>query len=145
MRRLCAREAPERTLSIITIKTFTTQEAITNAESARAWFLDAVGGPSATAHVARHFIAPSTNEKAVIAFGIAKENVFGFWDWFRGRERSQGNARGNLLRKDIPTSEGPERLVPQLDWLQSRHDTGDSEIQRGRDSDGTPYLFPLSE
>ncbi|KAI0044777.1 glucose-6-phosphate isomerase [Auriscalpium vulgare] len=73
---------PETTLFIIASKTFTTQETITNAESARDWFLKTAGDKK---HVAKHFVALSTNEKAVTAFGIAKENMFGFWDWVGGR------------------------------------------------------------
>jgi len=73
---------PETTLFIIASKTFTTQETITNAKSARAWFL-------ATAkdkvHVAKHFVALSTNKEAVTEFGIAQENMFKFWDWVGGR------------------------------------------------------------
>ncbi|KAH9174712.1 glucose-6-phosphate isomerase [Lactarius sanguifluus] len=73
---------PETTLFIIASKTFTTQETITNAESAREWFLTSAKDKS---HIAKHFVALSTNEKAVTAFGIAKENMFGFWDWVGGR------------------------------------------------------------
>jgi glucose-6-phosphate isomerase len=77
--RLCD---PETTLFIIASKTFTTQETITNAESARDWFL---ASAKDKAHVAKHFVALSTNTKAVTAFGIAKENMFQFWDWVGGR------------------------------------------------------------
>jgi glucose-6-phosphate isomerase len=73
---------PERTLFIIASKTFTTQETITNAESAREWFLATAKDK---AHVAKHFVALSTNTKAVTEFGIAKENMFQFWDWVGGR------------------------------------------------------------
>jgi glucose-6-phosphate isomerase len=73
---------PESTLFIIASKTFTTQETITNAESARAWFLASAGDK---AHVAKHFVALSTNTKAVTAFGIAEANMFQFWDWVGGR------------------------------------------------------------
>src|SRR3990167_1268049 len=73
---------PARTLFIVASKTFTTQETMTNAHSARDWFL-ANGG--AVKDVARHFVALSTNAKAVADFGIAPENVFGFWDWVGGR------------------------------------------------------------
>jgi glucose-6-phosphate isomerase len=73
---------PERTLFIIASKTFTTQETITNAESARDWFLSAAKDK---AHVAKHFVALSTNTKAVTAFGISQENMFQFWDWVGGR------------------------------------------------------------
>jgi glucose-6-phosphate isomerase len=73
---------PETTLFIIASKTFTTQETITNAESAREWFL---ASAKDTAHISKHFVALSTNEKAVTSFGISKDNMFGFWDWVGGR------------------------------------------------------------
>lgn len=77
------REAnPETTLFIIASKTFTTQETITNAESARDWFLKTAKDK---AHVAKHFVALSTNTKAVTAFGISEQNMFQFWDWVGGR------------------------------------------------------------
>lgn len=72
----------ETTLFIIASKTFTTQETMTNAETARAWFLDKTGGQG---EVAKHFVAVSTNQEAVTAFGIAPENMFVFWDWVGGR------------------------------------------------------------
>ena len=73
---------PETTLFIIASKTFTTQETITNAESARDWFL---ASAKEKVHISKHFVALSTNEKAVTSFGISKENMFGFWDWVGGR------------------------------------------------------------
>jgi glucose-6-phosphate isomerase len=73
---------PETTLFIISSKTFTTQETITNATSAREWFLKKAG---AEAHIARHFVAVSTNEPAVKKFGIDPANMFEFWDWVGGR------------------------------------------------------------
>lgn len=73
---------PETTLFCIASKTFTTQETMTNAESARAWFLEAAKDQS---QVAKHFVALSTNEKAVAAFGIDTANMFEFWDWVGGR------------------------------------------------------------
>ncbi len=73
---------PETTLFIIASKTFTTQETMTNAESARKWFQEKTGGRG---EVAKHFVAVSTNEKAVTQFGIAPENMFVFWDWVGGR------------------------------------------------------------
>jgi glucose-6-phosphate isomerase len=73
---------PETTLFIIASKTFTTQETMTNAESARSWFLDKTGGKG---DVAKHFVAVSTNQKEVTGFGIASENMFVFWDWVGGR------------------------------------------------------------
>ncbi|MBT1696825.1 glucose-6-phosphate isomerase [Fulvivirgaceae bacterium PWU4] len=73
---------PETTLFIIASKTFTTQETMTNAESARAWFMEKTGGKG---EVAKHFVAVSTNQKEVTKFGIAPENMFVFWDWVGGR------------------------------------------------------------
>ncbi len=73
---------PATTLFMIASKTFTTQETMTNAFSARNWFLEAAGDPQ---HVARHFVAISTNSAAVEEFGIDKNNMFVFWDWVGGR------------------------------------------------------------
>ncbi|MCW5913568.1 MAG: glucose-6-phosphate isomerase [Chitinophagaceae bacterium] len=73
---------PEETLFLIASKTFTTQETMTNAFSAREWFLKSAKDSNA---VAKHFVALSTNEKAVVDFGIDKENMFVFWDWVGGR------------------------------------------------------------
>ncbi|MBK8877615.1 MAG: glucose-6-phosphate isomerase [Haliscomenobacter sp.] len=73
---------PETTLFLIASKTFTTQETMTNAYSARQWFLQAAIDPS---HVSKHFVALSTNAKAVREFGIDTENMFEFWDWVGGR------------------------------------------------------------
>jgi glucose-6-phosphate isomerase len=73
---------PETTLFIIASKTFTTQETMTNAESARAWFVEKTGEKG---DVAKHFVAVSTNTKEVTKFGIAPENMFVFWDWVGGR------------------------------------------------------------
>lgn len=72
----------EETLFLIASKTFTTQETMTNAHTARSWFLQAAHDE---AHVAKHFVALSTNEKEVTKFGIDKANMFGFWDWVGGR------------------------------------------------------------
>jgi glucose-6-phosphate isomerase len=73
---------PETTLFMIASKTFTTQETMANAFSARKWFLEH-GGTKET--VARHFVAISTNAKGVSEFGIDTKNMFGFWDWVGGR------------------------------------------------------------
>ncbi len=73
---------PDSTLFIIASKTFTTQETMTNAESAKLWFLEKT---SHRGDVAKHFVAVSTNEKSVKEFGIAPENMFVFWDWVGGR------------------------------------------------------------
>ncbi|AOS83769.1 glucose-6-phosphate isomerase [Chlorobaculum limnaeum] len=72
----------ETTLFIIASKTFTTQETLANAMSARAWFLDEAGSVD---HVARHFVAVSTNREKVEEFGIDPANMFRFWDWVGGR------------------------------------------------------------
>ena len=71
------------TLFVISSKTFTTLETMTNAHTARQWVLDAVAGDEAA--VAKHFVAVSTNADAVSAFGIDTENMFEFWDWVGGR------------------------------------------------------------
>jgi glucose-6-phosphate isomerase len=73
---------PETTLFLIASKTFTTQETMTNAESARRWFLQKAGQEK---HIARHFVAISTNQPAVEQFGIDPQNMFRFWDWVGGR------------------------------------------------------------
>lgn len=73
---------PETTLFVISSKTFTTQETMTNARTAQAWFLKAAGDKSA---IAKHFVAVSTNRKLVTEFGIAEENIFDMWDWVGGR------------------------------------------------------------
>ena len=72
---------PETTLFIVASKTFTTQETLTNAISARDWLVDALGKEA----VAKHFVALSTNTEAVTAFGIDAANMFEFWDWVGGR------------------------------------------------------------
>jgi glucose-6-phosphate isomerase len=73
---------PETTLFMIASKTFTTQETMTNAHTAKKWFLEKAGDP---AHVAKHFVALSTNSEKVRAFGIDEQNMFEFWDWVGGR------------------------------------------------------------
>ncbi|MDH0361074.1 glucose-6-phosphate isomerase [Aeromonas caviae] len=76
---------PETTLFLVASKTFTTQETMTNALTARDWFLGHAGDK---AHVAKHFAALSTNGKAVAEFGIDTDNMFEFWDWVGGRYSS---------------------------------------------------------
>ncbi|WP_347988329.1 glucose-6-phosphate isomerase [Methylomonas sp. AM2-LC] len=73
---------PETTLFLISSKTFVTQETMTNAHSARNWFLEAAGD---VAHISKHFVAISTNVEKVREFGIDPENMFEFWDWVGGR------------------------------------------------------------
>ena len=74
---------PAETLFIISSKTFTTLETMTNARSARNWSLTRLGGDEKS--VAKHFVAVSTNAKEVTNFGIDTANMFGFWDWVGGR------------------------------------------------------------
>lgn len=79
----CLRDkTPEETLFIVASKTFTTQETMTNAHTARQWLVDGLKDDDA---VARHFVALSTNRKAVMDFGISSDNMFEFWDWVGGR------------------------------------------------------------
>jgi glucose-6-phosphate isomerase len=73
---------PEETLFIVSSKTFTTLETMTNAHTARQWSLDRLGSEEA---IARHFVAVSTNAEGVAEFGIDTDNMFGFWDWVGGR------------------------------------------------------------
>jgi glucose-6-phosphate isomerase len=74
---------PSETLFIVSSKTFTTLETMSNAESARKWLLQGLGGDPSS--VAKHFVAVSTNAEKVAAFGIDTSNMFGFWDWVGGR------------------------------------------------------------
>ena len=75
------RITPDETIFLIASKTFTTQETMTNAKTAREWFLQ----HAREGDIAKHFVALSTNEKEVVKFGIASENMFVFWDWVGGR------------------------------------------------------------
>src|SRR4029079_12744074 len=73
---------PAETLFIVSSKTFTTLETMTNAHTARDWALAALGSEEA---IAKHFVAVSTNAEEVSEFGIDTENMFGFWEWVGGR------------------------------------------------------------
>ena len=97
---------PQTTLFIIASKTFTTQETITNAQTARQWFLDAAKKPEA---IAQHFVALSTNEKEVAKFGIDTKNMFEFWDWVGGRY-SLWSAIGLSIAVDIGMNHFEELL-----------------------------------
>jgi glucose-6-phosphate isomerase len=79
---------PDQTLFVISSKTFTTLETLTNAKVARQWLLDALGGDQHA--IARHFVAVSTNAERVADFGIDPANMFGFWDWVGGRYSFDG-------------------------------------------------------
>lgn len=98
---------PQETLFIVSSKTFTTRETISNAQTARAWIMDAFHDPAA---VARHFVAVSTQADRVATFGIDTDNMFGFWDWVGGRY-SLDSAIGLSLMIAI----GPERFREMLD------------------------------
>jgi glucose-6-phosphate isomerase len=74
---------PAETLFIVSSKTFTTLETMTNAHSARQWLLDGIGGDDSA--IAKHFVAVSTNAEGVSEFGIDTDNMFGFWEWVGGR------------------------------------------------------------
>ncbi|MGH2945279.1 MAG: glucose-6-phosphate isomerase [Solirubrobacteraceae bacterium] len=97
---------PEETLFIVSSKTFTTLETMTNARTARQWTLAALSDEAA---IARHFVAVSTNAAEVSAFGIDTENMFGFWDWVGGRY-SMDSAIGLSTMLAI----GPERFREML-------------------------------
>ena len=99
---------PEETLFVVSSKTFTTLETMTNARTAREWSLAAFGGDEAA--VARHFVAVSTNAGGVSDFGIDTDNMFGFWDWVGGRY-SMDSAIGLSTMLAI----GPDRFQDLLD------------------------------
>jgi glucose-6-phosphate isomerase len=97
---------PEDTLFIVSSKTFTTLETMTNAQAARRWALDALGDRAA---IAKHFVAVSTNAEGVAEFGIDTHNMFGFWDWVGGRY-SMDSAIGLSTMLAI----GPDRFGEML-------------------------------
>ncbi|QDV08567.1 Glucose-6-phosphate isomerase [Planctomycetes bacterium Poly30] len=99
---------PEETLFIIASKTFTTQETMTNAHTAREWCLAGMGGDAKA--IARHFVAVSTSAKEVAAFGIDTAHMFGFWDWVGGRY-SMDSAIGLSTMIAI----GPEAFAEMLE------------------------------
>jgi glucose-6-phosphate isomerase len=99
---------PAETLFIVSSKTFTTLETMTNAETARTWLLQGLGSDKAA--VAKHFVAVSTNAEKVSAFGIDTANMFGFWDWVGGRY-SMDSAIGLSTMLAI----GPDNFRSMLD------------------------------
>jgi len=98
---------PKTTLFIVASKTFTTQETLTNAESAKQWFLDSDADQK---DVAKHFIALSTNTERVTAFGIDADNMFEFWDWVGGRY-----SLWSAIGMPVMLSIGAERFVQFLE------------------------------
>src|SRR5947208_7957942 len=99
---------PAETLFVVSSKTFTTLETMTNAESARRWLWAGLGGDAKA--VAKHFVAVSTNAKKVAEFGIDTANMFGFWDWVGGRY-SMDSAIGLSTMLAV----GPEHFRAMLD------------------------------
>ncbi|OJU95521.1 MAG: glucose-6-phosphate isomerase, partial [Solirubrobacterales bacterium 67-14] len=99
---------PAETLFIVSSKTFTTLETMTNAGTARQWLLDGLGGDESA--IAKHFVAVSTNAEGVSEFGIDTENMFGFWEWVGGRY-SMDSAIGLSTMLAI----GPDRFTELLD------------------------------
>ncbi|MFK7855711.1 MAG: glucose-6-phosphate isomerase [Granulosicoccus sp.] len=122
---------PETTLFIVASKTFTTQETLSNAHSARAWFLESSATES---DISRHFVALSTNAEAVQAFGIDTQNMFGFWDWVGGRY-SLWSAIGLSLVLSI----GMDRFEQ---FLQGAHDM-DQHAQTAPTSSNMPVMLAL--
>lgn len=122
---------PETTLFIIASKTFTTQETMTNAKSAKEWFLKS---GATEADVAKHFVALSTNIQSVKAFGIAEENIFEFWDWVGGRY-----SLWSAIGLSIVLSVGYENFE-QL--LRGAHDT-DIHFQTAELDKNVPVLMGL--
>jgi len=105
---------PAESLFVVCSKSFTTLETLTNARTARAWLVDALGDEAA---VAKHFVAVSTNAEGVAEFGIDVANMFGFWDWVGGRY-SLGSAVGLSLMLAI----GPEHFREMLDGMHAMDD-----------------------
>lgn len=122
---------PETTLFIVASKTFTTQETMTNAESAKSWFLKA----GQQEDVAKHFVALSTNVEAVKKFGIAEENIFEFWDWVGGRY-----SLWSAIGLSIVLSVGYENFE-QL--LKGAHET-DVHFQNADFTENVPILMALT-
>jgi glucose-6-phosphate isomerase len=123
---------PAETLFVVSSKTFTTIETLTNARSARSWLLAGVGGDEAA--VARHFVAVSTNAKQVRAFGIDPENMFEFWDWVGGRY-SMWSAIGLSLMLAI----GPDNFRA---LLAGAHEM-DEHFQTARFTENLPVIMGL--
>jgi len=101
---------PERTLFIVSSKTFTTIETLTNARTCRKWLVDALGEPA----VAKHFIAISTNQKEVEKFGINPENMFEFWDFVGGRY-----SMWSAIGMSIAIVAGPDNFEKMLEGAYS--------------------------
>ena len=123
---------PAETLFVVSSKTFTTLETMTNAGSARDWLLNGLGGDSKA--VAKHFVAVSTNAEKVSAFGIDTANMFGFWDWVGGRY-SMDSAIGLSTMLAI----GPENFRAMLDGFHQM----DEHFRTARLPENLPVLMGL--
>jgi len=122
---------PEETLFLVASKTFTTQETMTNAHTARNWFLDHAKDEK---HIARHFVALSTNEKEVVKFGIDQKNMFEFWDWVGGRY-----SLWSAIGLSISLSIGYNNFE---DLLKGAHDT-DEHFSQSSFENNIPVLMAL--
>ena len=122
---------PETTLFIVASKTFTTQETMTNAHYAREWFL---AKAQAESHIARHFVAVSTNREAVTAFGIDPANMFEFWDWVGGRY-----SLWSAIGLSIVLAVGVERFI---ELLQGAHDM-DAHFRHAPLAQNMPVILAL--
>jgi glucose-6-phosphate isomerase len=123
---------PEETLFIVSSKTFTTLETMTNAHTARDWLLHVMGGDEAA--VARHFVAVSTNAEEVSKFGIDTDNMFGFWEWVGGRY-SMDSAIGLSTMLAI----GPARFEEMLSGFHAM----DEHFRTAPTAENLPLLMGL--
>jgi len=121
---------PATTLFVVASKTFTTMETMTNAKSARVWLVEALG----EAAVANHFVAVSTNEAEVVAFGIDPQNMFGFWDWVGGRY-----SLWSAIGLPIALAVGMDRFV---DLLEGAH-AMDEHFRSANLSENLPVMLGL--
>jgi glucose-6-phosphate isomerase len=123
---------PAETLFVISSKTFTTLETMTNARSAREWVLDGLGGDPAA--IAKHFVAVSTSAGEVTKFGIDRENMFGFWEWVGGRY-SMDSAIGLSTMLAI----GPARFAEMLNGFH----TMDEHFRETPSGENLPMLMGM--
>jgi len=121
---------PATTLFIVASKTFTTMETMTNANSARTWLVEALG----EAAVANHFVAVSTNEPKVVAFGIDPQNMFGFWDWVGGRY-----SLWSAIGLPIALAVGMDRFVELLEGAHAM----DEHFRSANLSENLPVILGL--
>jgi glucose-6-phosphate isomerase len=123
---------PEETLFVVSSKTFTTLETMTNARTAREWLLAGLGGEEAA--VAKHFVAISTNAAGVADFGIDTESMFGFWDWVGGRY-SMDSAIGLSTMLAV----GPARFAEMLSGFHAM----DEHFRTAPDAENLPMTMGL--